>query len=102
MEKPVEFQALDLAKEKDGDAEYLKGSSDYVLDVAHYTLTKTYAVAIKCPQFFNAVKELKAEGFTVEPQIDFQNEKLILLTTRQMQSGDEDALQQEAEEQQDR
>ncbi|GAB1376815.1 hypothetical protein MASR1M48_16670 [Lactococcus petauri] len=77
-----ELQLLNDFKAEDGDKVFLQGSNDFNIDVSHISVSKVYALSIKCAPLFNAVKELKQEGFTVEPQLDFQNEKIILMVTR--------------------
>lgn len=80
--KSKEHELLENFKAQDADIEFLKGSNDFQIDVSHVSVSKVYGLSIKCPQLFNAVKELKAEGFVVEPQINYQDEKIILLATR--------------------
>lgn len=77
-----EENSLEEVAKNDADLEFIKGSNDYTVDVAHYSVSKVYALAFKNPEFFSAIKELKDNGMSCEPQIDFQNEKIIILATK--------------------
>lgn len=78
----VELKAIRSVAENDGDLEYLKGSNEYKVDLAHYQMTKMYGLSFKLPEFFAAMRDLKEEGFQVEAQISIEEEKIILFVTR--------------------
>lgn len=93
--KPIEHQALNLVSENDADLDYLKDADDYEMDGTHYQLTKMYGLAFKLPAFFAAIKDLKADGFIVEPQISVEEEKVVLLVTRNILGGESESEPQD-------